>query len=42
MPDYFALGDTDKDGYIEYKEFCVLFDTFDVSSDTTKVNTKHG
>ena len=38
MPDYFALGDTNKDGYIDYKEFGRISNTFDLPLNTTKVN----
>lgn len=37
IPDYFALGDTNKDGYIDYNEFCAVPATFDLPLDTTKI-----
>ena len=39
MPDYFSLGDTNKDGSIDYKEFCTISSTFGLPLDTTKVHT---
>ena len=38
MPDYFALGDTNKDGYIDYNEFRGILDTFELPLEKTKVN----
>ena len=38
MPDYFALGDTNKDGHIDYEEFHGMAETFDLPVETMKVN----
>ena len=41
MPDYFALGDTNNDGYIDYNEFRGILDTFDLPLDKTQVSRKY-
>ena len=38
MPDFFALGDTNKEGHIDFKEFCAISDTFDLPLETFKVH----
>ena len=39
-PDYFALGDINKDDHIDYNEFCMIYETFDLPLETTKVKKK--
>ena len=40
MPDYFALGDTNKDGYIDLDEFRAISETFDLPLEKSKVSMK--
>ena len=41
MPDYFALGDTNKDGYIDCDEFRAISATFDIPVTKSDVSVKY-
>ena len=41
MPDYFALGDTNKDGYIDCDEFRAISATFDIPVTKSDVSWKY-
>ena len=40
VPDFFMIGDTNKDGYIDSKEFRVIAETFDIPFHETEVTTE--